>query len=419
MQKIITAKERMRLACFLLLAICSMQSMAQVKKALLCREPKVSKEQMEKIINSRKVMNSQLMNGDFNALPLSTPQQIRVYFIICTDDNGSNAAATEAEAITEFQTMQADFAPGNICITLAGVKRLADTYLNHMDVDAEDDADDLFEARRIPGCLTIFLTAEIRGTNAASGGGYGGLAFNNPGTFCLVSNIGGHTSSHEAGHCLGLFHTFATKGFGLETISGSNCDMAGDLICDTKADPYAFQSAQDNCFWDNNGLYQGSCEDPEGHTNYDPPYKNIMSYWHHDPETFTGGQFVVMRNNIQDDDDVLTFVSANDYILYTATYNLENVYRSAINSFTTLGDVNFNLLSRAGLFGKVVILTPGFDAKPSAGGLTVIKANTCVGSASTFAPATLSRKAPSGKTELKVSNAPLSVYPNPTKGMVT
>jgi hypothetical protein len=391
-----------------------MQSKAQVKKELPCREPKVSKDKMDKIIKSRKSINSELVSSDVNALAITSALQIRVYFIICQDQNGTYRAASEKEAMTEFQTMQADFAPGNICLTLAGISRLSDTYLNHMDVDAEDDADELFEAHRIPGCLTIFLTYEIRGKNQASGGGYGGITFDNPGTFCLVSNLGGHTSSHEAGHCLGLFHTFSTKGFGLETISGSNCSVAGDLICDTNADPYAFHSAQDDCYSSSNGVYTGNCEDPAGSKNYSPPYTNIMSYWHKSPETFTSIQFSVMRNTIQIDDDVKALASANDYILYPATYNFEQVYRSAINSLTTLGDVNFTLVSRGGLFGKRVILTPGFDAKPSAGGLTVIRANICQGSASV----TSARPLASSPDEIKRNDAVL-IYPNPTNGVVT
>lgn len=412
MQKIITVNKRIQL-CFLLIAICSMQSIAQVEKELPCRQPKLSKEKIDKMIKTRKMAR---MSSELSTLAI-TPPQLRVYFVICSDSDGSSVAAADTVPMKEFKTMEADFGPGNICLVFAGVGRLANTYLNHIDVDAETNADDLFESHRIPGCLTIFITKEIRGTNNASGGKIGGITFDLPGTFCLVSgsSVGRHTSSHEVGHCLELLHTFASKGFEHEKISGTNCDISGDLVCDTNADPYVFKTEEDNCFGETNGFYSGVCKDPDERTGYDPPYNNIMSYWHHSPETFTNEQFAIMRTTIRDDADVNPLASVNDYIMYPATYNFEYVYKSAINSLTTLGDINFNLLAHGGLFGKVVTLTPGFDAKPSAGGSTIIRATICTGSATV----TSSRPITSTQTEIKTNDAPLLVYPNPTNGVIT
>ncbi|MBK9254708.1 MAG: hypothetical protein IPM42_04410 [Saprospiraceae bacterium] len=41
---------------------------------------------------------------------------------------------------------------------------------------------------------------------------------------------------HELGHTFGLLHTFDIQN-GIERADGSNCESAGDLICDTPADP--------------------------------------------------------------------------------------------------------------------------------------------------------------------------------------
>jgi hypothetical protein len=44
----------------------------------------------------------------------------------------------------------------------------------------------------------------------------------------------------------GIVPYVCRNGLGLELINGSGCDVRGDLMCDTKADPYSFFS--DDCF---------------------------------------------------------------------------------------------------------------------------------------------------------------------------
>ncbi len=44
--------------------------------------------------------------------------------------------------------------------------------------------------------------------------------------------------SHEMGHYFGLLDTFEEMVGGPEAVDGSNCETAGDFICDTPADPY-------------------------------------------------------------------------------------------------------------------------------------------------------------------------------------
>jgi hypothetical protein len=227
-------------------------------------------------------------------------------------------------------------------------------------------------------------------------------------------------SSHEVGHCLGLLHTFADAGRLLETISGSNCDHAGDLVCDTRSDPYNLR--EEDCYREVNNFYTGTCKDSEGNSNYSPPYTNIMSYWGHNPETFTNGQFAVMHDVIETEDDIKALTSANDLIVYASTYYLGYIYKSSINAITTLGNLKFLQLSRAGLFAKSITLTAGFQAKPALDGYTMIKAVVCSGlSASPLNLVLQAAKAPEvNKTpELMVTADKFTVYPNPSTGQIT
>ena len=76
--------------------------------------------------------------------------------------------------------------------------------------------------------------------------------------------------AHEIGHFYGLYHTHESS-FGSELVRRLNCEIAGDLLCDTPADPLLNISNVVDC------RYLGDEVDPEGET-FRPDTKNIMSY---------------------------------------------------------------------------------------------------------------------------------------------
>ena len=82
---------------------------------------------------------------------------------------------------------------------------------------------------------------------------------------------GKKTIPHEMGHFFGLAHTFENA-TGSELVNESNCGAAGDLICDTEADPYPAGGVNAQC------QYQGGAKDSNG-DYYTPPVDNIMTYW--------------------------------------------------------------------------------------------------------------------------------------------
>jgi len=125
------------------------------------------------------------------------------------------------------------------------------------------------------------------------------------------------STAHEIGHYFDLYHTHET-GNGVECPSGSNCSSAGDLVCDTAADPDLSDhvTAAPACTWDEqtceSGDYQGttcfsdvdcnpsgedSCTADAtgppgcGSTSYAPDPKNLMSYSRKDcRDTVAAGQ---------------------------------------------------------------------------------------------------------------------------------
>ena len=79
------------------------------------------------------------------------------------------------------------------------------------------------------------------------------------------------TLAHELGHSFSLLHTHSTSN-GDEHANGTNCSIAGDLLCDTPADPKL-----------SNDIVNTSCEyigtELDNQQNpYNPDPENIMSY---------------------------------------------------------------------------------------------------------------------------------------------
>lgn len=109
-----------------------------------------------------------------------------------------------------------------------------------------------------------------------------GLAKAYPNTVLIrYSCVESNTISHEVGHEFSLAHTHHTQ-FGVELVDGSNCETAGDLICDTPADPNRIDLCNTNCIW------RGTYEDENGYDiylldangdKYNPDVNNIMSYY--------------------------------------------------------------------------------------------------------------------------------------------
>lgn len=152
-----------------------------------------------------------------------------------------------------------------------------DNYYWNINTLAE--IDNLRSTNIVPGAINIYFTEVL---DYESGALCGISAF----TFSSVQSIamrnsctandagtGNHsTYSHEIGHFFDLFHTHEPA-FGTEYVDGSNCTSAGDLLCDTPADPQLGSSTVDT----NTCQYTGSAVDPQGDP-YAPDATQLLSY---------------------------------------------------------------------------------------------------------------------------------------------
>ncbi len=162
--------------------------------------------------------------------------------------------------------------------------------------------ENIMNLHNVPYVLNIYFPSSITG----AGGFYPG--FEQPPHLESMLMINkdlleiGLVVEHEIGHWLYLPHTHGNgnmNGTSDELVDGSNCTVAGDLICDTPADPnlYNLVTQDGNCEYIGNGV------DLNGH-QYNPNTLNIMSYTYYEcRNNFSSQQLlrmgILMRTNLR------------------------------------------------------------------------------------------------------------------------
>lgn len=140
-------------------------------------------------------------------------------------------------------------------------------YIDYYD-EGVSELNELRLIRPVPNAINLYLTylGGIRGISSFTTSPVQGVVVNI--NAMPPSNLS--TLPHEFGHYFDLYHTHTTA-YGSEYVDGSNCSVAGDLICDTPADPDLSGVVDSTC------LYWGDDQDPHGDF-YDPDTHNYMSY---------------------------------------------------------------------------------------------------------------------------------------------
>lgn len=376
----------------------SQNSSAQIEQ---CAGYKIDEEALRKTLDYETSVGNRTTDE-------SAEYVVRVYFHICRNDDGSNASIAQAGILDEFNKLVSHFEPANnICFLNVGVRTINNTTLN-----TYSNTTNLFDEYRVPNCINIFYTQYVWQSQDGITFPAGGVALGIPSTICFVarSNIGTNTISHEIGHCIGLVHTHETV-YGWEMINGSNSQSAGDRINDTRADPYAHNANNHNCYSSNGCQYTGSCLDPNGQSNYNPPYNNIMSYWSDAcvSQNFTINQFQRMRSYLDTDNNLIQCQSTNGNLTEgPVNINAEYRIKSATGTLSTNGTVNYIANAKVVLGGETVILNPGFVASPN-GGWALITTSICSADVSTSIDYYMA---------VENINSDFSLHPNPVTDKV-
>jgi hypothetical protein len=208
--------------------------------------------------DSRKSVNT----SDIHYIP------IKIHFVRHTD--GSYGKNTSIEPFYTSLMMT------NKILSQINIQFYVNADIEYIDNDAylscvrgSQDHKDLL-AHKDQTTTNVWIVDGWQGSQASGYGGPSGVE---------LADISILTVPHEFGHYLSLAHTFDT-GNGIELADGSNCSVAGDLICDTEADPYGLTAgeyngeplAHSNCTMTSNTM------DTQNNL-YHPPFENFMSYY--------------------------------------------------------------------------------------------------------------------------------------------
>lgn len=165
---------------------------------------------------------------------------------------------------------------------------------HYIESDGFSSLDDASESRQLIASYNNPQTIDLYYVNDVTYGdlcGFASMGWIDDGYIVLKKGCENNGSlEHEMGHYFNLFHTHETQ-YGAELVDGSNCSTAGDMLCDTPADPnLQYEVLAPHCKYASTTL-----KDANGQL-YKPLEDNIMSYAARVcANNFTTDQIVRMR----------------------------------------------------------------------------------------------------------------------------
>ena len=198
---------------------------------------------------------------------------------------------TEAAITAKIEAIEPLFE--DICVTfeICEFRYIENFQYDDLELASPFDWDQLQIDHHANSRINMFFV-----TNVSAGGSFatiGGIGQVNSGGLVILKTDGWDKIAHEMGHYFGLFDTNeGSLTANPELVDGSNCATAGDLICDTPADPYYPDPFITWVDFNNEFIYMG--QDANG-DYFIPHVENVMSQY---PGTceFTYQQYLRMAN---------------------------------------------------------------------------------------------------------------------------
>ncbi len=190
-------------------------------------------------------------------------------------DDGTGGIPLERldQAIVDANVL---FAPANMQFYILSIDYIDSDWL-YFEIDTDAEIMVLRLLNRVDNAINMYFTENLSdedgtlcGKSSFPGTFPQGIAYANG---CVALPDNPSTFAHEIGHYFDLLHTHETA-HGDELVDGSNCDEAGDLLCDTPADP---KLGDHNVTPHPDCVYTGTATD-DNDDPYNPDTHQLMSY---------------------------------------------------------------------------------------------------------------------------------------------
>ncbi len=300
---------------------------------------------------------------------------IKMNLIIYANDDGSNQAMTEEEVKNEIRFTDSVYNIGDICFSIVGFE-FRNSTANNNPARSRDYTNELRS-----GAFNVFIVDSIPD-------GIFGWAPGTPSYYMVIKKLGfgtRRTFIHEMGHSLGLSHTFKGTGHTAsdpgtdELVDGTNGTTAGDFVQDTPADPYIRCGNPGQ----NNGCtfpYSApACQDANG-ASYSPQMNNYLSYMANIGclrTTFSTGQYTRMRNTIDNNTTLTSFLAPDNLFLSLSTLSTGTGMYGAKYQISVSNNYTVNGNANATYSASYVTLGVGFRATPASGGVVRVLGSYC------------------------------------------
>ena len=210
--------------------------------------------------------DARLVDGEIVFVPLT------VHIVRRSDGTGGITFNQLCQALDDLNLL---LFPGMIEFYVQPPIDYIDSDLFYEEIDTMEEIDMLRSTNVVPDTINVYFTphlsmgeGEFCGISSFTWSPVQGVVMHN---LCTGKPWNPTTFPHEIGHYFDLLHTHETA-YGDECVDGSNCTTAGDLLCDTPADPgLNSQNVNDAC------IYVGNETDPCHGDPYSPDPANLMS----------------------------------------------------------------------------------------------------------------------------------------------
>jgi len=207
------------------------------------------------------LLNRNIQNRSFYSLALNIN--------ILTHDNGRRVMS-ESQVLEEIELVNKYYEEHNIFFEICGLNFIASSDL--LQFHRTEDKSRISQYNE-ENKINLYIVEDIIKDDGGSSCGFADYPWSTSEVIVVKKSCitNSSTLAHELGHFLGLYHTHEAR-FGKELVDQSNCQISGDKICDTPADP---QLSSNNI--NNDCLYIGEGTDVNNDF-YDPDPSLLMSY---------------------------------------------------------------------------------------------------------------------------------------------